>query len=69
MMIPFTALAGILTYTWPFAQTESSFIAVIIIYGFVVSAKKPIWSTFILYIRNICTGSTPEHTFRCSLTR
>ena len=62
VMIPFTSLAGVLTYAWPFARTESSFIAVIVIYGFVMSTKKPI-CIFILY----CIGSTPEHTFRCSL--
>ena len=36
VMIPFTALAGILTYAWPFAQTEASLIVVTVLYGFVV---------------------------------
>ena len=35
VMIPFTALAGILTYAWPFAQTEASLIVVTVLYGFV----------------------------------
>ncbi|KIM36456.1 hypothetical protein M413DRAFT_78221 [Hebeloma cylindrosporum] len=34
VMIPFTAVSGILTYAWPFAQSESSLIAVTVIYGF-----------------------------------
>ncbi|KAF8800529.1 MFS general substrate transporter [Phlegmacium glaucopus] len=34
VMIPFTACAGILTYAWPFAQSEGSLIAVTVIYGF-----------------------------------
>ncbi|KAG6816512.1 hypothetical protein H0H87_005514 [Tephrocybe sp. NHM501043] len=34
IMIPFTATAGVLTYAWPFARTQGSLIAVIVIYGF-----------------------------------
>jgi len=33
IMIPFTAVAGILTYAWPFARTKGSLIAVVILYG------------------------------------
>ena len=35
VMIPLTALAGIMTYAWPFAQTEASLIVVTVFYGFV----------------------------------
>ena len=35
VMIPFTALAGIMTYAWPFAKTEASLIVVTVLYGFV----------------------------------
>ena len=35
VMIPFTALAGVMTYAWPFAQTEASLIVVTVLYGFV----------------------------------
>ena len=45
VMIPFTAFTGILTYAWPFARTESSFIAVIVLYGFVF---------FFLFVRKLC---------------
>ncbi|KAF8889884.1 MFS general substrate transporter [Infundibulicybe gibba] len=34
VMIPFTAIAGILTYAWPFAKTKAALIVVTIIYGF-----------------------------------
>ncbi|GLB34493.1 putative monocarboxylate [Lyophyllum shimeji] len=34
IMIPFTAVAGILTYAWPFARSEASLIVVVVIYGF-----------------------------------
>lgn len=34
-MIPTTAIAGILTYAWPFAQDKSSLIAIAVIYGYV----------------------------------
>ncbi|KAF8065358.1 major facilitator superfamily domain-containing protein [Lyophyllum atratum] len=34
IMIPFTAVAGVLTYAWPFARTQSSLIAVVVLYGF-----------------------------------
>ncbi len=33
-MIPFTLLAGILTYAWPFAHSTPSLIVVTLIYGF-----------------------------------
>lgn len=33
VMMPFTAAAGILTYAWPFAESQSSLIAVTVIYG------------------------------------
>ncbi|KAJ8700393.1 hypothetical protein PTI98_003422 [Pleurotus ostreatus] len=33
-MIPTTAIAGILTYAWPFAQDKSSLIAIAVLYGF-----------------------------------
>lgn len=39
VMIPFTALAGIMTYAWPFAQTEASLIVVTVLYGFVFFIK------------------------------
>ncbi|KAG9226495.1 hypothetical protein CCMSSC00406_0005838 [Pleurotus cornucopiae] len=32
-MIPTTAIAGILTYAWPFAQDKSSLIAIAVLYG------------------------------------
>ncbi|KAF4615050.1 hypothetical protein D9613_002448 [Agrocybe pediades] len=38
VMVPFTAVAGILTYAWPFADTESSLIAVTVLYGFCTGA-------------------------------
>ncbi|KAF9555809.1 MFS general substrate transporter [Agrocybe pediades] len=38
VMVPFTAVAGILTYAWPFAETESSLIAVTVLYGFCTGA-------------------------------
>ncbi|KAF9461812.1 MFS general substrate transporter [Collybia nuda] len=34
VMIPFTAAAGILTYAWPFARSQGSLIAVVVLYGF-----------------------------------
>ncbi|KAH0591409.1 hypothetical protein H2248_001487 [Termitomyces sp. 'cryptogamus'] len=34
IVIPFTAVAGILTYAWPFARTQRELMAVAIIYGF-----------------------------------
>ncbi|TFK46696.1 MFS general substrate transporter [Heliocybe sulcata] len=34
VMMPFTAVAGLLTYLWPLAQTKSAFIAIAVIYGF-----------------------------------
>jgi len=33
VMIPFTAVAGVLTYAWPFARTKASLIAVTVLYG------------------------------------
>lgn len=33
VMIPFTSVAGILTYAWPFARTKASLITVTILYG------------------------------------
>ena len=36
VMIPLTALAGIMTYAWPFAQTQVSLIVVTVFYGFVL---------------------------------
>ena len=62
VMVPFTALAGILTYAWPFAQTESSFIVVIVIYGsvfFFLSASRLVQThpdeiTVQVQLRNIC---------------
>ena len=35
VMIPFTMVAGIMTYCWPFATTKASLIVVAIIYGYV----------------------------------
>lgn len=35
VMIPLTTLVGIMTYAWPFAQTEASLIAIATIYGHV----------------------------------
>ena len=40
VMIPLTALAGIMTYAWPFAQTEASLIVVTVLYGYVFFLKK-----------------------------
>ncbi|KAH7889175.1 MFS general substrate transporter [Phlebopus sp. FC_14] len=34
IMAPFTALAGILTFIWPFAKSQSSLIAIAVVYGF-----------------------------------
>ncbi|KAF9001719.1 MFS general substrate transporter [Cyathus striatus] len=34
VMIPFTAVAGVLTYIWPFVHAEASLVVVTIIYGF-----------------------------------
>ncbi|KDQ61310.1 hypothetical protein JAAARDRAFT_32317 [Jaapia argillacea MUCL 33604] len=33
IMVPFTMVAGIMTYVWPFAHSQSSYIIVAIIYG------------------------------------
>lgn len=33
VMIPFTALAAVLTYAWPFAKSEAALIVVDILYG------------------------------------
>lgn len=38
IMIPFTTVAGILTYVWPFARSQSSLIAVVVLYGFTSGA-------------------------------
>ncbi|KAF9242043.1 MFS general substrate transporter [Melanogaster broomeanus] len=34
IMIPFTAVAGIMTFVWPFAKNEGSLVAIAVIYGF-----------------------------------
>ncbi|KAG6908025.1 hypothetical protein DXG01_006444 [Tephrocybe rancida] len=34
IMVPFTAVARILTYVWPFARSQGALIAVVLIYGF-----------------------------------
>lgn len=34
VMIPFTAVAGLLTYAWPFARNKASLIAIATMYGF-----------------------------------
>jgi len=34
VMIPFTGVAGLMTYAWPFAKSERALIAITIIYGF-----------------------------------
>ena len=63
VMIPLTALAGIMTYAWPFAQTEASLIVVTVLYGFVFCCH-PLKNYFIyIYI-----GSVQVHTFHCSVT-
>ena len=56
MMIPFTALAGIMTYAWPFAQTEASLIVVTVLYGFVFFIKSHS-SSEIFYKLRFCSGS------------
>jgi MFS transporter, MCT family, solute carrier family 16 (monocarboxylic acid transporters), member 10 len=33
VMLPFTALAGVLTYVWPFVHSKSGYIALAIFYG------------------------------------
>ncbi|KIJ09651.1 hypothetical protein PAXINDRAFT_138798 [Paxillus involutus ATCC 200175] len=33
-MTPFTAMAGVLTFAWPFARSKGSLIAIAVIYGF-----------------------------------
>ena len=33
IMIPFTGVAGILTYAWPFAKTKASLLALTVLYG------------------------------------
>ena len=38
IMIPFTAVAGILTYIWPFVRGKAAYIVVAIIYGFASGA-------------------------------
>ncbi|TFK36466.1 MFS general substrate transporter [Crucibulum laeve] len=38
VMIPFTAVAGILTYAWPFARSQASLIVVTVLYGFASGA-------------------------------
>lgn len=57
MMIPFTTLAGILTYAWPFAQSKASLVAVTVLYGSVVSSLC--CKSFVLWnIKNrFCSGS------------
>ena len=66
VMIPFTALAGIMTYAWPFAKTEASLIVVTVLYGFVffffnLRGVSHDSSSEIFYI-----GSAQVHTFHCS---
>ena len=34
VMIPFTGVAGLMTYAWPFAKSEKALIAITVIYGF-----------------------------------
>lgn len=34
IMIPFTFVAGILTYAWPFARSTAALIAVTLLYGY-----------------------------------
>ena len=54
VMIPFTASAGIMTYTWPFAQTEASLIVVTVFYGFVFICVGSRSSSEIFY--RFCSG-------------
>ncbi|KAF8910907.1 MFS general substrate transporter [Gymnopilus junonius] len=48
VIIPFTAVAGILTYTWPFAQSMGSLVAVVVIYGFSSGAYIALFSNPVL---------------------
>ena len=65
MMIPFTALAGILTYAWPFAQTEASLIVVTVLYGFVVF-KSICVEGHLAFLKSFI-GSAQVHMFHCSV--
>ena len=65
-MIPLTALAGIMTYAWPFARTEASLIVVTILYGFVFFLKKKLrWK--VIYLLKYYIGSSQVHTFHFSV--
>ena len=37
VMAPFTLLAGILTYVWPYVYGKANYIAIAIVYGYVLS--------------------------------
>ncbi|KAH0583380.1 hypothetical protein H2248_009007 [Termitomyces sp. 'cryptogamus'] len=48
IIIPFTAVAGILTYAWPFARTQRELIAVVVLYGFSSGAYVSLMATPIM---------------------
>jgi len=41
VIIPFTAAAGIITLVWPLATSESSLIAISVVYGYVFLPPSP----------------------------
>jgi hypothetical protein len=64
VMIPLTALAGIMTYAWPFAQTEESLIVVTVLYGFVFFFSKPVMK--VTHLLKYSIGSVQVHMFHFS---
>ena len=63
VMIPLTALAGIMTYAWPFAQTQVSLIVVTVFYGFVFFFI----CLNVIHLLKYLIGSSLVHSFHCSV--
>lgn len=50
-MAPFTLLAGVLTYIWPFVHSEGGYIAVACVYGCVIFPAKTLIYLTIVYCK------------------
>ncbi len=40
-MIPFSFVAGVMTYVWPFVGSTGGYIAIAVVYGFVLPTEPP----------------------------
>ena len=74
VMAPFTAVAAVLTYIWPFVNGVKNYVAIAIVYGLVHAARSPFdhsYQSLVLYffkllLRNICKplGCTDDRSRR-----